>query len=164
MNYLLLTVALIIAAPVISYGQAQNNKSPGSVERQLIKLENEWLRAGAQRDEAAIKRLLAVDWTNTSSRGRVIDRAQLLNGMRSNEPGNVVSTISDMQVRVYGKLAIVTGLYTTKGPVVVTNAKGTVLGEELTLQERFTNVWMKNKVGWQCIASHYSFVQTAVPQ
>ena len=150
MYCLSLSILLLITASAFIHGQSQTRKSPRAVEHELIQLEAEWLRADARQDVPAIKRLIADDWTGTTSRGIVMNRAQMLAEMVSIESSNAVSTISDTRVRVYGKLAIVTGLLTTTGS---TN------GGEITTRKRFTDVWLNNKLGWQCIASHGSRVQ-----
>ena len=147
MNRLSFSILLLITVPLIVYGQSRKSRHPA--DQQLIQLETEWLRADVRQDVPAIKRLIAEDWTGTTSRGKILNRAQMLDEMVSLKSEGV-STISDTRVRVYGKSAIITGLLTTNGPTT---------GGEVTIRKRFTDVWLNTKAGWRCIASHGSYVQ-----
>jgi ketosteroid isomerase-like protein len=56
-------------------------------------------------------------------------------------------TGKDMQVRVYGDTAVVTGRFF---------GKGRYKGNELDERQRFTSVWIRRRGRWQAISEHAS--------
>jgi ketosteroid isomerase-like protein len=119
----------------------------GSVEQELIKLENESNNAWAKHNIEAYARLLADDYLCTDPDGDVITKAQDLAELKSDE--NLYSSIiaDDFRVRVYGNAAVVSFRATYKSQYK---------GKESTGQERFTDTWVKRDGRWQCVAVHYS--------
>jgi len=120
-----------------------------SVEEELIKLENEWAEAWVKRDVAFFERVEADDYTYTSSSGEVWTKAKDLAFVKSLKPGRAgySQVIAEMDVRVYGDVAVVTGRDVIKE---------TREGKEITRQERWTNTWVKLDGRWQCVAGHSS--------
>jgi ketosteroid isomerase-like protein len=152
MYRLLLSVVLMSATSVVIYGQSQKSKPKSALEQQLIQLEREWQLT---RDLSVMNRLMADDWIGISSR-TVSDKADNIAQWGTVKLfDDLVVTISDIRVRVYDKSAVITSLLTTKGKID---------GESITIpQRRYTNVWVKNKVGWQCVATHSS-VEDIMPK
>jgi hypothetical protein len=148
MNRLLFSILLLSTVSLIAYGQSESHKSRHPVAQQLIQLEREWSRADFRQEVPAIKRLIAEDWTGTTSRGQILNRSQMLDEVLAVKAEGD-SSISDTRVRVYGKTAIVTGLLTTNNPPTTGEA----------IRKRFTDVWLNTKAGWRCIASHGSYVK-----
>ena len=61
-------------------------------------------------------------------------------------PSRVTSyKLDDLQVRVYGDVAIVTGRNATTG---------TLFGKAASMKSRFTDVFVKRGGRWQCVANH----------
>jgi ketosteroid isomerase-like protein len=111
-------------------------------ETQLRQLENEWLGAYFNGDKAAYDRIVADDATLTDesavSRSKAQDRSLL---PPAPIPG-ATAVNEDVQVRLYGETAVVTGR-------IVTTAGFT---------SRFTDTWLKRQGHWQVVARHYSRV------
>jgi hypothetical protein len=136
-------IVLVFAAAIIAQTAVQPKS--GSVEQELIKLENELGNALAKRDAASINRLLADDCMGTESDGSVWDKAQFFEVVKSLDISSPVS--DEWKVRVYGNVAVVMGRYTYKKQSA---------GHEVTGQERFTDTWVKRAGRWQCVAMHAS--------
>jgi len=118
----------------------------GSVEQELIKLENEWNDAWVKRDVEAYARLLADDYISTNSYGDMMTKAQSITRLKSdNHTASLVS--HDFRVRVYGDAAVINFRLTYKNQVQ---------GKESTGQDQVTDVWIKRGGRWQCVAMHSS--------
>jgi hypothetical protein len=111
-------------------------------ETQLRQLENEWLGAYFNGDKAAYDRIVADDATladeSAVSRSKAQDRSLL---PPAPVPG-ATAVNEDVQVRLYGETAVVTGRIVTKAGFT----------------SRFTDTWLKRKGDWQVVARHYSRV------
>jgi len=132
-------VILVFALAILAQTQA------GSVEQELIKLENESNDAWIKHDVEAYARLLADDYTCTGPDGDMITKAQDLEELRSSTTASAIA--DDFRVRVYRDAAVVTFRLTFKNEFK---------GKESTGQERFTDTWVKRGGRWQCVAVHYS--------
>jgi ketosteroid isomerase-like protein len=121
----------------------------GSVEQELLKLEQQWGDALVKPDLAFLDWILAEDYMFTSPEGEVLTKAQMLAELKSGE--DVVSSVvnHDMKVRVYGDAAVVTGHSTYKE---------TVKGKDISGEYRWTDTWIRVGVRWQCVADHASRV------
>jgi ketosteroid isomerase-like protein len=131
---------------VFGVGSLAQQKS-GSVEQELMKLEQDWTNANVKADVAFLDRILADDWTAADQDGTVYNKTQFLTSMKSGE--DVISSLvtDDMKVRVYGDTAVVTGRNT---------GKETLKGKDISGQYRWTDTWVKKAGRWQCVASHWS--------
>jgi len=122
-------------------------QTSGSVEQELIKLENEWADAWVKSDVVFFDRIMADDYTWTSPWGEVITKAHNLALVRSGEDVITSWVLAEMKVRVYGDAAVVTGRSTVKE---------TYKGEDVSVQERWTHTWVNRAGRWQCVAGHSS--------
>jgi ketosteroid isomerase-like protein len=118
-----------------------------SAEQELIKLENEWADAWVKSDVAFNDRIMADDFTWTSPWGMVFTKADDLALVRSGEDVITSWALADMNVRVYGDAAVVTGRDTIKE---------TYKGKDVSSQYRWTHTWVKRDGRWQCVAGHSS--------
>ena len=83
-----------------------------SDERQILALEEAWGRALVKEDRAALEGIVDADFTFIEPDGSLLDRAAYL-ADRGNNPGETHSfEASEMQVKVIGETALVTGLST----------------------------------------------------
>src|SRR5580658_2151727 len=133
-------VPLVLLATA-SWSQAQKNA--GS-EKAVTDLEQQWLKSQQTNDVALIEVLLADGFTNTSSDGKVTNRAEAMKYTSVDYVG--------LKVMVFGDTAIAIGNFRGKG----TDPSG----KPLDADERFTDTWAKMADGkWQCVASHQSPVK-----
>jgi ketosteroid isomerase-like protein len=136
----ILIVLLAIAATSIS--SAQGNTS--SVQEELKKLENERNTAITKSDTAALERTTSDDYTLINLSGQLRNKSQLMQSFKTGDIKITSREIDDVNVRVYGNTAVVTGHVTQKG-------KGE--GKDITGQYRFTRVYVKQKGTWQSVAA-----------
>ena len=141
-------IAFAVGVAVLVFGVAILARTQaGSVEQELIKLENEWAKSVVKLDLAFMERILADDYTWTDPAGNVHAKADEIASIKSGQ-GVVTSSVNDeMKVRVYGDAAVVTGR---------TTQKGMMEGKEVGGQFRWTDTWVKIAGRWQCVAEHDS--------
>jgi ketosteroid isomerase-like protein len=146
-RFVILFSVMILLFAVAVWAQNPAQSKGGSVEQQLIKLENEWNDAVVKRDLAFLDRILAEDITDTDYEGTVWTKAQDLAILKSGELA-ITSAIADgIKVRLYGNVAVVTGRNTSKS---------SFKGKDTSGQYRWTDTWVKRAGGWKCVASQSS--------
>ena len=107
----------------------------------ILRLEDEWKVAQRNTDTSAFARLLAPDFTFIGTSGSLRDRAGYA-GSRAGSwiPQGTTFTVTDLQVRIYGSTAVVTGRENTTGP-------------RFTGSTRFTHVWVRRPGEWKMVAA-----------
>src|SRR4030095_9228425 len=147
----LLFIALMLLA-MFSFELGQvKSESPtqNNVEQELKRLEDEWLNSYLRGDKQTFDRVVADDFTRTDESGKFATKAEERTLVQAPTASvNSSLTNEDMQVRVYGNAAIVTGRIASK-------VQGT-----LNFQSRFTDTFIKREGRWQVVARHYSRVPT----
>ena len=147
---LLLVGLFLFAVCSFSLGQMGNkDSSQNSVEQELKRLENEWLNSYLRGDKQTFDRIVADDFTRTDESGKFATKAEE-RALVQAPPASVSASLTneDMQVRVYGNSAIVTGL-------IVSRVQGS-----LSFQSRFTDTFIQRGPRWEVVARHYSRVPT----
>jgi ketosteroid isomerase-like protein len=134
----LLTVALVmLAICTVSFAQS-------SIEKTLMDLEGQWVKAALASKGEALAPLLATDFVSIQSNGTTQTKVAYV--AATNTGKWQVSEVSDMNVQVHGESAVVTGVWTGKG------TDGT--GKSIDGKERFADTWVKMPDGkWQCVVS-----------
>ena len=135
-------IALLASSSVQAQGQS-------SVERELIKLENDWSTAQQKRDTAFLQKLFADEFLSTDAGGAAFNRAQEIANWTSEGTRLESFLLSDLKVHVYGDAAVVTGVNTIKG---------TFKGQDMSGAYRFTDVFVKRGGRWQAVATQAAFV------
>ena len=137
---LLSALALLLANPA----GAQN----AAAEKEVAQLFNTLNDANIKKDRPTIERLTADDFIYIHSNGSVTNRAQEIAETMGAGTTWTNSKIDDLRVRVYGDVAIVTGLNTLTG-----SAKGYVTGGR-----RFTDVWVRRNGQWKTVGGQSTVV------
>lgn len=132
-------VSLLVAVPL----RAQNS---GGAEQAVAALEAKWLEAQKTSNPGLLAPLLADKFVNTSGDGVVTLKTETLGLVKSSKYTSAEYT--DMKVTVFGNTAIATGIFKGTG----TDATG----KTVTVNERWTDTWIKLGQEWQCVASHAS--------
>lgn len=145
-----LLIAVYCVLFFVTQVTGQRPPAPSSkIIEELIALENEWLSTYVSGDKAKYDRIVADDFTGTDesaiSRNKADDRALL---PAAKVPGGSAVN-EDMQVRVYGNFAIVTGRIVTR--FIFADGR-----EIVGFKTRFTDTWAKREGSWKVIARHYS--------
>ena len=111
---------------------------------ELLKWEEDFAKAVVSNDADAIGKFLADDWVIIDPDRSIIDKARFLGVIKSGLLTHDLMESDDVQVRLYGDCAVVTTL---------TRTKAKFAGQELTTQERATDVFVKRAGRWQCVFS-----------
>jgi len=141
-----LVIALVaIAALYLALGQGiANNKAANiNVQEELKKLENDRAQAVLKGDTATLDRMTADDYTVINISGQLLTKAQVFEAIKSGDLKYDQLENNDIQVRVYGDTAVLTGR---------TTQKGQFKGKDISGQTRFTRVYLKQHGKWQAVA------------
>jgi len=123
--------------------------STESTEDEIRRIEMEWGDAFEQRDMETLDRLMADDYILTDPLGNVRTKAESLAAIENNEV-HFESTKSDnVNVRINGDTAVVTGRSTFRGRYK---------GWSMAGQYQYTDVLVKRRGSWQAVGSHITAV------
>ena len=128
--------------------QAQSQK-PGEDEKAIQTLEQQWAQGMQKSNPDAIAPMLADSYVFTDIDGKVYDRAQSLQNMKTAKMESVEN--SDVTVTVYGTTAIARGVYKAKG--------ADSSGKSADVHARWTDTWIKMKGKWQCVATQSTSIK-----
>ena len=144
----ILVIFTLIFATQLAIGQTMSKKADSKVEQELKNLERQWEEALTRRDVAMLDRLMAEDYVLTTVRGEVVNKAKVLEEVKS---ANVTAKVqnTDTAVHVYGDTAVVTGL------VLIS---GRFNGQDVSTQSRYIKVYVKRKGRWQVVAAQATLV------
>jgi uncharacterized protein (TIGR02246 family) len=137
----LLLLALAVAAPMFVRATETTDASDKAT---ITALENDWLKAFIQKDEAKMLSLISPDCWLIDSQGNRATRESLIADLKSGVYAVQSMHMDDIQVRVMGGWAIVLGLETEKSQTK---------GEDSNGQFRFLDTWQKRDGHWLCVAS-----------
>jgi len=149
MRRTLVIAALALTVTSIASGQKQSasRDQRSSVERAIRKLDNERIQAQIGADAITLDRIYADDFIGVGPSGTVRTKSQVISDFTSGDLKFKSITTDEVQVRVYGKTAVETGLSTMVGL-----DKGKIVPRDT----RFTRVWVEQKGRWRLVANHYS--------
>ncbi len=145
-----LLLALVFPALVVGQGRTKS-KGPqaGGVEQQLKQMEDDWQKAIKNKEAATLRRIIAEDWVGTDDKGKVLNREPQISQTTSNPDVIESAENFDMQVRVYGNTAVVTG---------GSKERGTRNGTAYTDTYRWTDVFVKRGGRWWAVVSQWAKV------
>ena len=131
-------------------GTIARKKMGGGTEKAVAALEAEWTEAAKANNVDKLAPLLADKYINTLADGKVIGKAETLAHVKASKWEK--NEISDVEVTVFGKTAIATGVWAGKG----TDENG----KPIDTRERWTDTWVEMSGGkWECAASHGSTIK-----
>jgi ketosteroid isomerase-like protein len=135
----LLATALAAGAAV---SEAAGMPKAPSARDELIQLEQRWVEALERRDAVAVGAILADDFVDTTYRGERRTRRQALDGLTSRSRADTTQRLSDLGVRLYGSVGIVTGVNTVTGR-----------NPDFTVRVRFTDVFVRRNGVWKAVSA-----------
>jgi ketosteroid isomerase-like protein len=155
MKRLLLIAVLALASCAVAAGRSGSGSAASKqVEQELMQLERDWSAAYLRHDTTAIERIIADDFVGFDGRGVLTDKAQEIEDAKGAKPGDpppsfliLEDEVTDMKVRQYGDVAVVTGRSVEKVRL---------RDRETVIQYRRTTVWVKRHGRWQCVSFHGS--------
>jgi hypothetical protein len=145
-----LLIACALLGVVATRGAAAQQCSGTISEDEAQRAEDARYAAQTGNDFAAMDRLFGADLVYIHSSAVVDDKASYIDSMRSGNVKYRVMRRSDVKVRTYGCLAIVSGN---------ANFDVTVKGQDLSVELRFHSIWAQRAGGPQFV----SWQATRVP-
>ena len=134
-----------------------NNQSPNEqplsqAEREVRKLEREWLDAYERSDTEAMNRILSDDFKLTLPNGSVQTKADILAQLKSAQNSGRPPKFStvDVQSRIEGDAVILTGR------VIQTMERD---GQKGTMEMHYADTYVKRQGHWQVIASQLTRIK-----
>ena len=128
---------------------AQAQQASSATEKAVLALEKQWVESQKSNNPDLLAPLLADKFVNTSTSGKVRNKAETLAVERDTKYSSVEWL--DMKVTAFGDTAIATSVF--KGQY-------TESGKPVSSHSRWTDTWVKMPDGkWQCVASHGSNIE-----
>ena len=114
-----------------------------SDEEQILKLEDDWVRALEKQDREGLNKILAREFTFIEPDGSLINRNDYLADRSSNASEIDSFEIADLKVRVFGDSALVTGV------AKITERR---LGNRYRYSLRWKELWVREAQNWRVLA------------
>ena len=130
-------VLLMVAGPAIA-------KTDRAADRRVIRAgESAWGGSFASGDAAIADRLLAPDFSGTSSSGRIYDKATILADIRTGP--RIASNVTKVSsIRFFGDIAVVQGRDAVVGAPPA----------QARHEQAWTDVWQRRGRKWLIVSSH----------
>jgi ketosteroid isomerase-like protein len=135
--------AAIACGLLLSVGAFCTSTAAQGVADEIKKMETERAAAVVKGDWAKLEKETSDDYTLINVNGQMSNKSQMVDGFKSGQNKLTTDDISDMNVRVYGDVAVVTGKV---------DVKGTMGGKDVNGQAMFTRVYVKKAGHWQAVA------------
>jgi ketosteroid isomerase-like protein len=118
--------------------------------REIVDMERQAKEASLRRDAEFSQRTLADDYVAITPLGQVTTKKETIGARRSGQLRYEAMNITDMVVRVYGDMAVVTAR---------ADVKGHQLGEDFSGPYRYTRVWVRRSGRWQTVSYQATVTQ-----
>ncbi|HEU5453962.1 MAG TPA: nuclear transport factor 2 family protein [Terriglobales bacterium] len=142
------SLAWLFGVVMMACGALAQTAQPASnsdIAAQLKAIEARWIDAEIHGDAAYLDTILAPDFIYTNPSAQVLNRAQLIEAVRSGKAKLESGSVSEMTVRVYGEVAVVNGTYTEHEAGSAASDAG-----------RFTDTFVRRNGKWLAVATHSS--------
>ncbi|MGC4011711.1 MAG: nuclear transport factor 2 family protein [Pseudomonas sp.] len=139
-----LGLSLCIAGTLVTPSWASND------EQQIISLEQQWLDASIRGDKAFVQTLLDAAYVNVNLRGQIRSKSDVL--AAPPVPAQASQHLSNLEVRLHGDTAVVTGVNTYRA-----NAAAS------PLQVTFSDVYIRRDGTWRLISAQET-LRNPLPQ
>ena len=117
---------------------------------EILEIEKERNQAIISGDAAALERMTSDDYTFITLRGELRTKAEIVQGFKTGSFHYESRQISDLNVRVYGNSAVVTGR---------SIQKGSENGKDYSGAYWFTRVYVKQQGRWTTVALQTTLIQ-----
>jgi ketosteroid isomerase-like protein len=152
MKLLAASFLTIVAIALMSSSRAgsDNHATGKSAVEEIRLLEEERNQAILHDDSAALERMTSDDYTFVTLRGEMLTKAAIVQNFRSGAAKYQSREISDLNIRVYGNSAVVTGRAIQKG------AEN---GKDYSGDYWFTRVYINQGGRWITVALQTTLIQ-----
>lgn len=134
-----------------------NARSPEDARKELLTIQKEWADARVKGDVAYLERLYAQELRIQTMAGTVASREDDIAMFRERRIQPEYVRDEDMQVSLYGQVALVTGIENVAGPY----PDGPLKGQRAELSLRFTNVFVYRDERWQLVLHQGTLIPRA---
>jgi ketosteroid isomerase-like protein len=147
MKRIFVIAILVFASSLLVYGQspAKQKFRNAKAERELKKVEADWADAYVRHDSALLMGILADEFISVGGNGQSHGKQQDIDDLKADSATYDYSTPYDLDVRVYGSMAIVIGRTKEAGHYPS--------GRQFTNEYRWTDIFVKRHGRWQCVAA-----------
>jgi len=121
-----------------------------NVIKEIIEMERQAKEASLRRDVDFSQRTLAEDYVAITPLGQVTTKQDTVSARKSGQLRYDNIDVSDMVVRVFGDMAVVTAR---------ADVKGHQLGEDFSGHYRYTRVWVRRTGRWQAVSYQATVTQ-----
>jgi ketosteroid isomerase-like protein len=132
--------ALLVAASSFVAAQGDSN-----VTAKITALEKAWNQPYKAADRRALDAILDDHIVLTNDDGSAQTKAEFLDTLTPSSSQEQQVTPESISVRVFGDVAIATGVF---------QAKGVDKGKRYTRRDRFVDTWMRKGDNWVCIGTN----------
>ena len=152
MKYKITFVGAIIAFALVSsaYAGGVDHAAASSAVEAIRLLEEERNQAILHGDAAALERMTSDDYTFVTLRGEMLTKAEVVQNFRTGAAKYHSREISDLNIRVYGNSAVVTGRAVQKG---------TENGKDYSGDYWFTRVYVNQGGRWITVALQTTLIK-----
>ena len=142
---------LIVLLALVLHGAATVTAlQTAGAASELIQIEHRIVKAWLEGDGKTVDSILASDWSVIDLTGHVLTKSQVMQELGSGERKIESGSVDDLNVRVFGDAAVVTGRSVLSG---------SYQGKSASVIQRFTDVFVKRDGRWQAVASQGTQVQ-----
>ena len=151
-----LLLSLLVVLPAFAAQHVAVHPRPAidageqATRREIVDLEQQWREAMIRRDADFSQRTLADDYVAITPLGQVTYKQDAVSARKSGQLRYETINVSDMMVRVYGDMAVVTAR---------ADVKGHQLGEDFSGPYRYTRVWVRRTGHWQAVSYQQTVTQ-----
>jgi ketosteroid isomerase-like protein len=152
----LLLLSLLVALPVFAgqhiavHPRTSLDPADQATIREIVDMERQSREASIHRDADFSQRTLAEDYVAISPLGQVTTKQDTLSARKNGQLRYDTIDVSDMVVRVYGDMAVVTAR---------ADVKGHQLGEDFSGPYRYTRVWVRRTGHWLAVSYQATVTQ-----
>src|SRR5499433_2932386 len=137
MKRFLVVTALVVAMPLLAFGQAANKKPSSKAEEEIMKLEDQWVQSRATKDPTMARDLLSDDYLGANITRQAMNKQQTIDGITAGALFAGKAEMMDRKVRIYGDTAVSTGVHT-----------GAIGADKV----RYIRVFVKRNNKWRLVA------------
>jgi ketosteroid isomerase-like protein len=146
----LLAVPSLSAQHVAVHPRPNLESGDQAVIREVVEMERLSKEASLHRDADFTQRTLAEDYVAITPLGQVATKHDVVAARKSGQLRYETIDITDMVVRVYGDIAVVTAR---------AEVKGHQLGEDFSGPYRYTRIWVRRSGHWQTVSYQATVTQ-----
>lgn len=134
---------------IATLAACNNKKGTSNAEAKLLQLNKQYDSALIKQDLEALNRFYSDDFVYTTPEGKVLNKQEQIASVKASEVKLEQGQSNLVKVKVYGDAAVMTGNFI---------AKGNYRGNPVSINERYTMMWVKTDTSWQITAEQSNVI------